>query len=53
MRKLATSRESALNLDLHSDLDVHAKRQRHTLPTKESSIAWSLHDGNVAFAADS
>ena len=52
MRKLATSRESALNLDLHSDLDVHAKRQRHTLPTKESSIAWSLHDGNVAFAAD-
>ena len=52
MRRTATTRDVAVGLDMHEYDDVSAKRRRTQLPTRESEIAWSLHDGNVAFAAD-
>ena len=52
MRRTATSRDVAVGSDMHDYDEGSAKRRRSQLPTRESEIAWSLHDGNVAFAAD-
>ena len=49
MRKTATSRDVAVGSDMHDYDEVSAKRRRSQAPTRESEIAGSLHDANVAF----
>ena len=50
----STSQDGAMSSDVQNYEDGSAKSlKRRGLPSKESSVAWSLYDGNVAFAADS
>ena len=53
MRKTTTSRDAAVGSDALYEHESGNLEKRHRQPlSRESSVAWSLHDANVSCAAD-